>query len=325
MRIRPWPVLGTLCAVAVLIVGRYAWERFEHQRDFEEHLRGGHARVPRMLRQVGALPRELTESSGIAVSRTQAGVLWSHNDSGGGPVLYALDLSGRLLARFTVARARNHDWEAMSAGPCPGRSAVDGEVDRAASCLYLADIGDNEAVRRDLTVYIVEEPEVGKAGEVISSRAFRFRYPDGADDSEAFAVGPDGDVIVVTKGRRGTIGFFRIAADAVAAALESGTLLTAEAAGRVNLRRGPVPRMVTGAAMSPDGRALAVRTYHEVFFYDPLPGGSERMRWQQAGLPCLLGDAEPQGEAIDYLDRETLILTSEGRLGRGGALHQLRC
>jgi hypothetical protein len=43
------------------------------------------------------------------------------------------------------------------------------------------------------------------------------------------------------------------------------------------------------------------------------------------GRPCFLGEAEPQGEAIDYLDAETLILTSERSRGRPGVIHRLRC
>jgi len=34
----------------------------------------------------------LIESSGVAVSHTYPGVLWTHNDSGDGPYLYATDL-----------------------------------------------------------------------------------------------------------------------------------------------------------------------------------------------------------------------------------------
>src|SRR2546425_6095747 len=36
----------------------------------------------------------LVESSGVAVSHAYRGVLWTHNDSGDGPYLYATDLRG---------------------------------------------------------------------------------------------------------------------------------------------------------------------------------------------------------------------------------------
>ena len=43
---------------------------------------------------------ELTESSGIAELNGQ---LWTHNDSGDQPRLFAFDLSGQLLAQVTVS------------------------------------------------------------------------------------------------------------------------------------------------------------------------------------------------------------------------------
>ena len=99
--------------------------------------------MARVLEELGVVPDELTESSGLAVSRTQPGVLWSHNDSGDGPNLYAIDPSGRLLAVFPVANAAAVDWEDMSSGPCPASLLARAPLEGAA-CLYLADSGDND-------------------------------------------------------------------------------------------------------------------------------------------------------------------------------------
>jgi hypothetical protein len=41
--------------------------------------------------------------------------------------------------------------------------------------------------------------------------------------------------------------------------------------------------------------------------------------------PCFLGEIEPQGEAMDYLDEKTLILGSETSQGRQGVLHRVQC
>jgi hypothetical protein len=43
------------------------------------------------------------------------------------------------------------------------------------------------------------------------------------------------------------------------------------------------------------------------------------------GQPCWLGTREPQGEAVDFLDDDTLVLTSESFLGRHGTIHRVRC
>lgn len=323
---------GFVTAVAIsaaAAAGMYAWWWVHRERALEAHLRDGHARIPRLLQVVADLPAELHETSGLAVSRTNPGVVWSHNDSGNDPVLYALDLSGRVIGAVRVRNAANQDWEDMSSGPCP-RTVGDAarQSAEAASCLYIGDIGDNLWRRRELTVYIVEEPMLGDAGELpdtVRSRSFKFRYSRRADDSEALAVDEQGDVLIVTKGLAGVPGFFRISADQVAQALESGDTLVAEHEMNFPVRtEHDVARLVTGAAFAPDGRTLAVRTYHEVLFFRrsaSATGGD----WEPAGAPCFLGDAEPQGEAIDYLSEDTLLLTSERARGRAAHMHRLQC
>src|SRR5881409_2635287 len=86
----------------------------------------------------------LIESSGVAVSHAHPGVLWSHNDSGDGPYLYATDTTGADRGRVLVSGAENEDWEAMALGPCPMRPGT---------CVYLADTGDNLERRTVVTVY----------------------------------------------------------------------------------------------------------------------------------------------------------------------------
>ena len=38
--------------------------------------------------EMGRMPDELRESSGLGISRTRPGVFWTHNDSGDRPRLY---------------------------------------------------------------------------------------------------------------------------------------------------------------------------------------------------------------------------------------------
>ena len=321
-----WAV-SRIAAVGVLALVTWGWlDRQRAARALAVHMEMGKAYGARLLEEVGTLPDELRESSGLAVSRTQPGVLWSHNDSGDGPNLYAIDSSGRVLATIPIANAAALDWEDMSSGPCPGPLATPAPGPPA--CLYLADIGDNDRVRQELTVYVVVEPLLAGASATppaVAAQSFRFRYPDQPEDSEALAVLPNGDVTIVSKGRTGTIDFFRVSAASLARALGSGEVLTAEYQGGTGIEPDQrISRLVTGAALSPDGSTLAVRTYNEVFFFgakaEPDGGG-----WRDLGRPCFLGDAEPQGEAIDYLDANTLLLTSERARGRPGAIHRLEC
>jgi hypothetical protein len=283
----------------------------------------GRANAPRVLEEIAPLPPELREDSGLAVSRTQPGVLWSHNDSGDAPMLYALDMKGRLLAKAAVVDAVAIDWEDIAAGPCPD------DAESAQSCLFVADTGNNNQSRDVVSVFVIPEPMVSGADPArplsVKARTVRFRYPVEPEDTEALAVLPNGDITIVTKGRTPTISFFGFSKADVAKALMNGEVLIAANQGNTSI----VPsqglgRWVTAAAMSPDGMTLAVRTYSEIFFY-ALENGPQGHRWRSLRRPCFLGDIEPQGEAMDYLDDNTLIIGSETARGRQGVLHRVQC
>src|SRR5688572_14273870 len=96
---------------------------------------------------------EIPEASGLAVSRRNPDVLWSHNDSGNETVLFALDARGALRGRVRVP-IRTRDWEDVSVARCP-----------AGDCLYFADIGDNSnrPARGAIEIYRVPEPAQGDA------------------------------------------------------------------------------------------------------------------------------------------------------------------
>ena len=310
--------------VVSLLLAALLWtERHRYDTALARHLEQGKAYAAKQLELTGRLPAVLAESSGVAVSRAQPGVYWTHNDSGDGPNLYAIDLAGKLLATFKVAGAEARDWEDMAAGPCIADPAPSGTATPV--CLYFADVGDNDRRRPWLTVYVVIEPWLDESTRTVASRSFRFRYPDGPDDTEAFAVLPDGDATIVSKGRSGTIAFFRLRRDAIARAVVSGEVLTAEYAGDSGIRPdAEIGRLASGAAVSPDGTTLAVRTYYEVFFFSAVKD-RDVVNWRGPGKPCFLGDAESQGEAITYIDRDTLLLTSERGRGAAGLIHRLQC
>ncbi len=318
---RAW---GAGIFITVIVVAIVVFTRLRADRALTTHLENGKQFAARHLELLAHLPPILDETSGIAVSRTQAGVFWSHNDSGDGPRVYAIDRSGQLLATFLLEGAEARDWEDIALGPCLSNRPPQ----TPPFCLYLADIGDNGSRREHVTVYVAAEPLVkagGDAPQTIAARSFQYRYPNGGDDAEALAVLPDGDVTIVSKGRSGTIGFFRIGRDAIVRAADSGEILLAEYIGDTGIPpAGEIGRLATAAAVAPDGTALAVRTYYEVYFFAAVTDGG-LVRWSGPSRPCFLGDAEPQGEAIDYLDQNTLVLTSERSSGDAGLIHLLRC
>jgi hypothetical protein len=137
---------------------------------------------------------DLPEASGVAVSRRSPGRLWAHNDSG--DMLVALDTGGAVTGRVRVSGAKVDDWEAVAVGACPG-----------GSCIYIADIGDNDAKRKRITIHRVPEPS--NEDSVAVKETFHATYPDGAHDAEALLVAPDGGLFIVTKGETDAVGLYR--------------------------------------------------------------------------------------------------------------------
>lgn len=272
------------------------------------------------------------ESSGVAVSRTHAGVLWTHNDSGDEPYLYATDLSGRDRGRLLVPGARAVDWEDMSLGPCPAPLLSRSTRARApVSCVYIADTGDNAERRSSVTLYAIPEPlPPERPGDTLRTTsapaALRIRYPDGSHDVEAVYVSPrDTAIYLVSKGaaRRSAIRLYRVPAQAWTAAGPSDEVVEATRVHTLGIRPHPeAGRVVTGAAIRPDGRLVAVRTYTEIYLF--LPSGTGRLLPAREHA-CDIAGLERGGEAIDFLDDSTLVLTSEAGGRRPGTIHTVKC
>ena len=122
---------------------------------------------------------QLAESSGLTASNLHADVLWSINDSGDGPNLYAMKTDGSHIGVWQVAGSVPVDWEAM-----------DSYVDEGVSYLVVADTGDNLRWRPNVELLIVAEPSDLATGEGMLELVRRvvFTFPEGARDIEALAV-----------------------------------------------------------------------------------------------------------------------------------------
>ncbi len=270
--------------------------------------------IPEVHERTGYLPSSLRESSGVAASRRQEGVLWSHNDSNNENRIYAINLQGVELATFRVKDAENRDWEDIAIGPCPKRNG---------DCLYIADTGDNLHRRETVSIYVIPEPEIsfserGLLRDTEHIQKIDLRYEDGPQDVEAMAVGPRGEILLVTKGRREPIHTYVISRLQLLAGPETIARSRTDP-GIQRLRM--LGRWVTGAAISPSGKRAVLRTYTELFFYTYDESGS----LVHHGDPCFIGASEPQGEGVDFLDENTVILTSETLPGRPGPITLVRC
>ncbi len=260
----------------------------------------------------------LTESSGVAVSRAHSGILWTHNDSGDGPYLYATDLQGTDRGVIRVSGAEAVDWEDLALGPCPRRPVT---------CLYVGDTGDNLERRPQVTVYAVPEPDPPVAAAdtqrvTAAALALSLYYPDGPHDVEAIFVAPrDTALYLVSKGRgrQGKVRLYRVNR----AAWNTHGRVRAEFVQTLPIvPNRAMGRLVTGAAVQADGGLVAIRTYTEIYFFSWGPGG----RLSPANRPvCSLAGLERPGESIAFRADSSLVLTSEANPLGPGTIHTVRC
>ncbi len=214
------------------------------------------------------------------------------NDGGDQVVVYALDGACQ-VADVHSAPVDPYDPEDMAVGS-------DGTV-------WVADTGDNEVARPTVALHALRPDG--------SATLFRLSYPDGAHDTEALLLAPDGTPYLVTKEVLGASAVYR-----PAAALADGATVALAKVAAVNLtltgtEGGPVGRagqlMVTGGAVARDGGHLALRTYTDAYV------------WALSGsdIPAALGadpvriplPPSPQGEAISFTaDGKQLLVASEG-------------
>ncbi|MEJ2236819.1 MAG: hypothetical protein P8X82_00845 [Gemmatimonadales bacterium] len=236
--------------------------------------------------------------------------------SGDDPIVYAIDLAGRDHGSFRLEGTRAVDWEDIALSRCPARVGP-------GDCLYIADTGDNEERRQSVAIYVVREPnpaEFPASGTAVANVAhvIKVRYLEGPQDVEALGVDRDGTLLLITKGGNHSSNVYWVQPSA-----DGGTIAALASESLPIEQHQRLDRMVTAAAISPDGSLLAVRTYTELFFFRIHTDGSRLLH--QLGPPCWIGMQQIQGESVDFLDHEWVVLTSEAVFGRPGTIAKARC
>lgn len=251
--------------------------------------------------------KEITESSGIVESRCQENVFWTHNDSGDDALIFALNLKGEKLGTWEVSGSKNKDWEDIATI----------QDTRTGKCfLYIGDIGNNERLKSEFTIYRVAEPQISEKddnsskknpSETEKAEAIKFSYPDIRHDAETLLVHPQtGDIYVLTKSLSSASGVYKLAA-----AFSSDKTNTLEKI--ADLAVPAVPNgFLTGGDISPDGKRVILCDYFAAYEI-VLPETAKTFDeiWKQKPLTVALGERE-QGEAVGYSkDGKSILATSE--------------
>jgi hypothetical protein len=251
---------------------------------------------------------KITESSGLANSPCQPEILWTHNDSGGGPFIFAINKKGEHLATLHVLKAQNRDWEDLAI-----REEAPGEC-----YIYVGDIGNNRKTNQIFTIYKIKEPKISEiavsnnksnvSATVVQS--IRFKYPYSSKDAEALIVHPQsGDLYLLTKNLAEFSEIYKLRARDI----KKDAINTLQLIGRIELPSIP-GGLITGASVSLDGRKVVMCDYLGIYEIK-LPEASDYFDdiWLQKPQSV---DSLPraQGEAVAYsVDGNSIFATSEQR------------
>ena len=279
---------------------------------------------------------KLVELSGLAASRTHAGLFWAHNDSGNKPYLFLVGGDGTTKGIYNLVGAPNTDWEDIAVGPCQAPTVA---VPAPPPCVWVGDIGDNTNVRPSVALVRFAEPTVLPTAKKAETpldvpptewQTVAFTYPEGSQNAESLALLPDGRAIVLTKRDDATSVVYRV--DGVGALQVQKAEIVAEHLGVLHVAVGTftsgTETRVTGADLNLAGTALIVRTYGSLQLLRNAqnlagPAGTtmtgQIAAWKALALPS---PAETQGESVAWDADETIWAAGEGD---NPALYQVIC
>lgn len=253
--------------------------------------------------------RGLDELSGLEPSFHQDDLFWAHNDHSSN--LYALDSSGKHIARVDVTDTRNEDWEDMTS------FQINGE-----SYLLLADTGGNKGDSVYDLVCVkepVRDPATGRFPKRIEPEwtvHFEYEQQAGRVDCEAVAVDARaGLILLLTKPEDDddpttlySLPLPTASGDATATRLGTIDSIVVATAGDTYRRSKP-----TSLDIRDDGEVAVVLTYRRAYAFVRESGEAWleafRRRPTSIELPRML---QPEALCFDR-SSESLIVTSERR------------
>ncbi len=266
----------------------------------------GQELLPAVRKSLGkASHPALNELSGIISSGIYPGKYLVHNDSGDEALIFLIDSLAKLNHEFRLAGVHARDVEDIAWVKIDGKNY-----------LVLADIGDNQAKRQDISLYVFEEPVLRQKLDTIPAsaiRSIRLQYPDKARDAEAIFVDPlDQQFYLISK------------RDFHSAVYTAAIFQEAKTSFRLHKVMELPFNFITAADMASDGSGILMKNLTQVYYWprlaqEPLPSALKKPYFKVAY------SAEPQGEAIAFDRADSSFVTiSERPFGLDAYLYQYK-
>ncbi|WP_146194531.1 hypothetical protein [Vibrio albus] len=210
----------------------------------------------------------ISEASGIAVSKQNRDIIWINNDSGNRASVFGVDSTGKQEVQLDITGTENTDWEDLATFQFEGRSYI-----------LIADVGDNGTSRKHYTIHIVQEPDLSQTDMPVHLTLqpkwnITFTYPDGEHDCESVAVDAKRQQVLLLSKREEVPILYQLPLtpknQKQSIARELGPIKPFPAPGQTYFRLIDLlgyTSQPTGMDIAPDGSGVAVLTYGDAYYY----------------------------------------------------------
>ncbi len=253
------------------------------------------------------LPEKIKESSGVEVTE-MSNLIWTMEDSGNKPELYALGENGKIVNTITVLDEKNIDWEDLT-------SDKEGN-------LYIGDFGNNKNERQNLAIYKIAATDLTKQNVNIADR-ISFFYPEQQDfppkkterhfDAESFFIF-NNNFYLFTKDRssdfEGLIIMYRVP--------NKKGYHAAEMIGNFKTGGEFKDAAITSADLSPDGTKVVLLSGSKIWLFTNFIG-DDFLNGIVKEIPF---DNSSQKEGICFKTNDALYITDEINNNGGGKLYE---
>jgi hypothetical protein len=262
----------------------------------------------------------IREMSGLVKSKRYEDVYWVHNDSGDKARPFAIDGKGKVIypdwmdvygeqpvegkeewGGHAIEVAANIDWEDI---------AIDEDY------IYVAEMGNNGNARRDLGVYVIPELNPREVSETRALKYLPIRFPD-QKQFPAEQWHYDIESVFVFKKKLYFISKHRQPGEI--SKYEKGAVLyrlDTQFTDKFNVLKRVEGHdeitFATAADMSPDGKRLAVLSYHQLWIFEK-PRRGDRFLSSTSYKLDLDTTVMRSSEAVAWTDDDTIWIGSENR------------
>ncbi|MFX0556439.1 hypothetical protein ACOCEA_06550 [Maribacter sp. CXY002] len=258
------------------------------------------------LKVITDLPNKLDENSGIISFKDST--VWVIEDNGNKDEIYKVDFTGEILKTLKVKNGDNDDWEDLAKDSL-------GNV-------YIADIGNNQNERKNLTIYKIPNPEI-EPGDKIDAKKIEFNYPEQKEfppkddallyDAEALFHHKN-KLFIITKNRSNP---FTGDAYIYSVPDKPGTY-NATLVGKINLCSDWKTCQITGVDISPNGDKIVALSYGKLFVFTEF-GWDDFSKGKIVEIDL---ETRTQLESVCFLNDTTLLLSDERSHGTGQNLYR---